>query len=76
MKKKTAPIAKDRLQLLFSQEKLAQTAKKLDLTNLKQELLAVISKYINTNQDEIDAQFELADDGARLVVEIKIAEDN
>jgi cell division topological specificity factor len=57
-KPKTASIAKERLQLIIAHERSDQNSKPDFLPALQQELVAVISKYVAVNQDDIKVLLE------------------
>ncbi len=52
-KPKTAAVAKERLQLIIAHERNSQAGKQDFLPDLQKELIAVISKYVSVNQDDI-----------------------
>ncbi|HQO29992.1 MAG TPA: cell division topological specificity factor MinE [Accumulibacter sp.] len=57
-KPRTAAIAKERLQLIIAHERGGDTSKPDFLPALQQELLAVISKYVSVNQEDIKVTLE------------------
>lgn len=57
-KQKTASIAKERLQLIIAHERNGQSSKAEFLPALQQELIAVISKYVSVNPDDIKVSLE------------------
>ncbi|HNP50660.1 MAG TPA: cell division topological specificity factor MinE [Nitrosomonas nitrosa] len=56
-KSKTASVAKERLQILVAHERYYRN-KPSYLPQLQEELLAVIRKYVNVEQDAISVKFE------------------
>ena len=71
VKKKTASVAKERLQIILAHERAGRNAAEPDyLPALQRDLVAVISKYIkinpNDSKDEMDRQDTLE------VLEVKI----
>lgn len=56
-KSKTASVAKERLQILVAHERYYRN-KPSYLPQLQEELLAVIRKYVNVDQDAISVKFE------------------
>ena len=56
-KSKTASIAKERLQILVAHERYYRN-KPSYLPQLQEELLEVIRKYVNVDQDAISVKFE------------------
>jgi len=64
-KKKTANVAKERLQIILAAENLTKNGPDY-LPELKRELLAVICKYIDIDQDKIQVNIE-RDDGCDIL---------
>lgn len=74
-KKKTASVAKERLQIILAHERGGRNADEPDyLPALQRELLAVISKYIHINPDDIKVMLEREDDLEVLEVKIELPE--
>ena len=72
-KKKTASVAKERLQIILAHERSGRNAAEPDyLPALQRELVAVISKYIKINTDDIKVQLERQDDLEVLEVKIEL----
>jgi cell division topological specificity factor len=72
-KKKTASVAKERLQIILAHERSGRSAAEPDyLPALQRELVAVISKYIKINTDDIKVQLERQDDLEVLEVKIEL----
>ncbi|MCD6665720.1 cell division topological specificity factor MinE [Hydrogenophaga bisanensis] len=72
-KKKTASVAKERLQIILAHERAGRSAATPDyLPALQRELVAVISKYIQINQDDIKVHLERQDDLEVLEVKIEL----
>ena len=69
-KKKTASVAKERLQLILAHERLGGSAKPEYLNDLQRDLIAVIARYIPINLDDIKVTMER--DGNLDVLEVKI----
>ena len=70
-KKKTASVAKERLQIILAHERRGGSASQPDyLPALQRELVAVISKYIKINPNDIKVQLERQ--GNLEVLEVKI----
>jgi len=67
-KKKTASVAKERLQLILAHERPDY------LPQLQRELLAVISKYVAVNLEDIKVHMERQDDLEVLEVKIEMPE--
>lgn len=73
-KKKTAAIAKERLGLIITHEGGKRAGSGFDLKAMQQELIAVISKYVQISQDDVKVQLEKNDDLEVLEVSITIPE--
>jgi cell division topological specificity factor len=72
-KKKTASVAKERLQIILAHERAGRSAAEPDyLPALQRELVAVIGKYIKINPDDIKVQLERQDDLEVLEVKIEL----
>ena len=72
-KQKTASIAKERLQLIIARERGANSSPDF-LPALQQELVAVISKYVRVNPEDIKVQLEKQDNCEILEVNITLPE--
>ena len=74
-KKKTASVARERLQIILAHERSGRGAAKPDyLPALQRELLAVISKYVSINAEDIKVHFERQDNLEVLEVKIELPE--
>ncbi len=73
-KKSTASVAKERLQLILAHERNGRGASPDYLPQLQRELLAVISKYVAINPDDIKVHMERQDDLEVLEVKIELPE--
>ena len=74
-KKKTATVAKERLQLILAHERGGGHARSPDyLPELQRELMAVIAKYVSVNPDDIKVQMERQGDLEVLEVKIELPE--
>jgi cell division topological specificity factor len=72
-KKKTASVAKERLQIILAHERSGRNAAEPDyLPALQRELVAVISKYIKINPDDIKVNLERQDNLEVLEVKIEL----
>ena len=72
-KKKTASIAKERLQIILAHERAGRNAAQPDyLPALQKELIAVISKYVQINPDDIKVNLERQDNLEVLAVKIEL----
>lgn len=74
-KKKTASVAKERLQIILAHERSGRNSGEPDyLPALQRELVAVIGKYIRINPDDIKVQLERQDNLDVLEVKIELPE--
>ena len=74
-KKKTASVAKERLQIILAHERSSLTSKRPDyLADLQRELVAVISKYVSINPEDIKVNLDRHDDLEVLEVKIELPE--
>ena len=73
-KKKTATVAKERLQIILAHERSSLSGKRRPdyLPDLQRELVAVISKYVSINPDDIKVHLERQDDLEVLEVKIEL----
>lgn len=72
-KKKTASVAKERLQIILAHERSGRHAAVPDyLPALQRELVAVIGKYIQINPDDIKVMLERQDNLEVLEVKIEL----
>ncbi|MDO9023853.1 cell division topological specificity factor MinE [Zwartia sp.] len=70
-KKTSANVAKERLQIILAHERVGGGNNSPDyLPDLQKELLAVISKYVQINPEDIKVQFDRQD--SLEVLEVKI----
>ena len=73
-KTKTANVAKERLQIILAHERTGGSHKPDYLPALQRDLIAVISKYININPDDIKVNLERQDNLDVLEVKIELPE--
>ena len=74
-KKSSASVAKERLQLILAHERTGRGGASPDyLPQLQRELVAVISKYVKINPDDLKVHFERQDDLEVLEVKIELPE--
>ncbi|CAN0618985.1 Cell division topological specificity factor [Burkholderia sp. lig30] len=71
-KKKSASVAKERLQLIIAHERVGGRPPADYLPALQKELVAVISKYVKISNDDIRVSLERQDDLEVLEVKIEI----
>ena len=76
-KPKTANMAKERLQLIIARERIDDGKPSADfLPAMQQELVAVISKYVHVNADDIKVSMEKKGNYEVLEVNIGLPEQN
>ena len=73
-KKQTATVAKERLQLILAHERNGRSASPTYLPDLQRELVAVISKYVSVNPDDIKVSLEKQGNYEVLEVNIVLPE--
>ena len=72
-KKKSASVAKERLQIILAHERSGSRAAQPDyLPALQRELIAVISKYVSISADDIKVSVQRQDDLEVLEVKIEL----
>ncbi len=72
-KKKTANVAKERLQIILAHERSGRNASEPDyLQDLQRDLIAVISKYIKIDPRDIKVHLERQDNLEVLEVKIEL----
>ncbi len=72
-KKKTASVAKERLQIILAHERSSLNSKRPDyLADLQRELVAVISKYVSIKAEDIKVHLDRQDDLEVLEVKIEL----
>ena len=73
-KKKTASVAKERLQIILAHERSSLSGKKRPdyLPELQRELVAVISKYVKISDQDLRVSLERQDNLEVLEVKIEI----
>ena len=72
-KKKSASVAKERLQNILAHERNGRNPGQPDyLPALQRELMAVISKYVKINAEDLKVHFERQDDLEVLEVKIEL----
>jgi cell division topological specificity factor len=71
-KKKSASVAKERLQLIIAHERAGGHPRADYLPALQRDLVAVISKYVKISDEDIRVSLERQDDLEVLEVKIEI----
>ena len=74
-KKKTASVAKERLQIILAHERSGLHTRRPDyLADLQRELVAVITTYVSIKSEDIKVHLEKQDDLEVLEVKIELPE--
>ena len=74
-KKKSASVAKERLQIILARERVGGAGMQPDyLPALQRELMAVVSKYVSINPEDIRVQLERQENLEVLEVKIELPE--
>lgn len=72
-KKKTASLAKDRLQIIVAHQRNGHASSEADyLPQLKEDILKVISKYVDIDPSQIKVQLDTNDDDCPIL-ELNVA---
>ena len=72
-KKKTATVAKERLQIILAHERSGRSGARADyLPQLQAELMVVIAKYVNISLEDIKVSLEKQDNLEVLEVKIEL----
>ena len=71
-KKKSASVAKERLQIILAHERNDRARRPDYLPALQRELVAVISKYVSIKAEDIKVHLEKQDDLEVLEVKIEL----
>ena len=72
-KKKTASVAKERLQIILAHERTGRSGHQPDyLPALQRDLVAVLSKYVKINPDDIKVNLERQDNLEVLEVKFEL----
>jgi cell division topological specificity factor len=73
-KKKTATVAKERLQIILAHERSARSRRPDYLPALQRELVAVISKYVSIKSEDIRVDVQKRDNLEVLDIKIELPE--
>jgi cell division topological specificity factor len=74
-KKKSANVAKERLQIILAHERSGKNAAEPNyLPELQRDLIAVLSKYVKINADDIKVSLDRQDNLEVLEVKIELPE--
>jgi cell division topological specificity factor len=69
--RKSAPVARDRLQVLLSHERTIAGGSDL-VAILREEILAVIKKHVSVDKDKVQVKMDRGDSVSMLEVDIEI----
>ena len=76
-KKNTATVAKERLQIILAHERTGRSNSRPDyLPALQRDLMAVLSKYVTINPEDIKVNLERQDNLEVLEVKIELPDVN
>lgn len=70
-RKRSAPVARERLQIILAHERAAVGNSDLVVT-LREEILAVIAKHMTIERDKVNVKMDRGDDVSMLEVEIEL----
>jgi cell division topological specificity factor len=75
-KKKTASVAKERLQIILAHERSGRGSSRADyLPKMQEELMAVISKYVKVSLKDVKVSVEKQDNFEVLEVKIELPDE-
>jgi len=69
-RRSSAPVARERLQILLEYERCLVTQSDL-ITVLRQEILAVVSRHVTVDPDKVQVKVDRGDEVSTLAVDIK-----
>ena len=70
-RKRSAPVARERLQIILAHERAAAGNSDLVAT-LREEILAVIAKHMTIERDKVNVKMDRGDDVSMLEVEVEL----
>jgi cell division topological specificity factor len=71
-KRSSAPVARERLQILLAHER-GLVGGQPDLVNiLREEILAVVAKHVNVEGDQVQVKMERGDSMSMLEIDVEI----
>ena len=68
---RTAPVARERLQVLLAHERMAAGHSEL-LAVLREEILAVIAKHITVDRDKVNVKLDRGADVSTLEIDVEM----
>ena len=70
--KNSAPVARDRLQILLAHERSSKEGQSDLITKLREEILAVISKHVTIDQDKVQIKLDRGASVSTLEIDIEV----
>ena len=70
-RQRTAPVARERLQVLLAHERMAAGNSEL-LNVLREEILAVIAKHITVDRDKVNVKFDRSANSSTLEIDVEM----
>ena len=70
-RQRSAPVARERLQVLLAHERMAGGHSEL-LNLLREEIVAVIKKHITVDSDKVNIKLERGDDISTLEIDVEM----
>ena len=70
-RQRTAPVARERLQVLLAHERMAGGHSEL-LNLLREEILAVIAKHITVDRDKVNIKLDRGTDVSTLEIDVEM----
>jgi cell division topological specificity factor len=67
----SAPVARERLQILLSHERTVRGQSDL-LTKLKDEILAVVAKHVNVEHDQVQVTLDRGEKVSMLEINVEV----
>lgn len=68
----SAPVARERLQILLAHERASRGGQSDLLSNLRDEILAVVTKHINVDLDQVRVTMERGDTVSTLEIDVDV----
>ncbi|ACI50298.1 cell division topological specificity factor MinE [Gluconacetobacter diazotrophicus PA1 5] len=73
-RKTSAPVARDRLQILLAHERSAGEGQSELIAKLQEEILAVITRHITVDQDKVQIKMDRGAGVSMLEIDIEVPE--
>ena len=70
-RRRSAPIARERLQILLSHERTSRGQSEL-LTKLRDEILAVVTRHVNVENDHVQVTMDRGDTVSMLEINVEV----